>query len=226
MSSDRITGSNPARVAFYNDPKVRSLVYQVVLCAAVAFLIYAAASNAIENLRRAHIASGFGFWYDPAGFDISQTLIPYSSQASTYGRAFWVGLLNTLLVAGLGIVFATVLGFVIGIARLSSNWLIARLAAAYVEIVRNLPLLLQLFFWYFAVLKTLPGPRQSHALPGGAFLNVRGLYLPAPVPQPGFGAVMAALVLALSVVLVLAVWARRRQLTTGRRPPVLWPSLL
>ena len=81
MSSDRITGSNPARVAFYNDPKVRSLVYQVVLCAAVAFLIYAAASNAIENLRRAHIASGFGFWYDPAGFDISQTLIEYSSKS-------------------------------------------------------------------------------------------------------------------------------------------------
>ena len=91
-----------------------------------------------------------------------------------------MGLLNTLLVAGLGIVAATLLGFVVGIARLSSNWLVARLATAYVEIVRNLPLLLQLFFWYFAVLKNLPAPRQSYALPGGAYLNVRGLYLPAP----------------------------------------------
>ena len=111
----------------------------------------------------------------------------------TYGRAFLVGLLNTLLVAGIGIVLATMLGFIVGIARLSTNWLVARLATVYVEVIRNVPLLLQLFFWYFAVLKSLPVPRQSYVLPGGGFLNVRGLYLPAPVPQPGFDAVLAGL---------------------------------
>ena len=103
MSIDLPTGSRPARVAFYNDPKVRSLAYQVALCAVIVFLIYGAASNAITNLQRANIASGFGFWYTTAGFDISQSLIEYSAQSSTYGRAFWVGLLNTLLVGGLGL---------------------------------------------------------------------------------------------------------------------------
>src|SRR5262245_6052425 len=164
----------------YN-PKVRGIVYQVVLCAVIAFLAWAAITNAAENLARAKIASGFGFWEHTAGFDISQTLIEYST-TSTYGRAFWVGLLNTLLVSSLGIVFATMLGFVIGIARLSKNWLVARLAGGYVEIIRNLPLLLQLLFWYNAVLKALPELRDSLLLPGGGFLNNRGLFLPQPVP--------------------------------------------
>ena len=164
--------------------------------------------NVADNLRRQNIASGFGFLGRTSGFDVSQSLISYSS-TSTYGRAFWVGLLNTLLVAGIGIVAATVLGFVLGIARLSSNWLIAKLAAAYVEVVRNVPLLLQLFFWYFAVLKSLPGPRQSHVLPGGAFLNVRGLYLPAPVPEPGFGFVLLALVA--GALIAAALWRRARR---------------
>src|ERR1041384_7981418 len=169
--------SKPATPLISN-PKVRGIAYQVLLCALIAFLAWAAISNAIENLARAHIASGFGFWNNTAGFDISQTLIEYSSSRSTYGRAFWVGLLNTLLVAGLGIVFATILGFVIGIARLSKNWLVARLAGGYVETIRNIPLLLQLLFWYNAVLKALPGTRDSLAIPGGGFLNNRGTFLP------------------------------------------------
>src|SRR5476649_2620268 len=165
MSIDLPAGSPPVRVAFYNDPKVRSIAYQVALCALVGIAIYVAASNAITNLARAHIASGFGFWNNTAGFDISQTLIQYSAQASTYGRAFWVGLLNTLLVAALGIIIATILGFIIGIARLSKNWLLARMGGFYVETIRNIPLLLQLLFWYNAVLKTLPGTRESLAIP-------------------------------------------------------------
>ena len=128
MSSEISASSRPAQVVFYNDPKFRSIAYQLILCAVVAFLVYGAARNAIDNLARAHIASGFGFWNDTAGFDISQTLIEYTARGSTYGRAFWVGLLNTLLVAGLGIIFATILGFVIGISRLSSNWLLAKVA--------------------------------------------------------------------------------------------------
>ena len=136
-------------------------------------------NNVADNLRRQNVASGFDFLGRTSGFDVSQSLIEYSN-ASSYGRAFWVGLLNTLLVAVLGIIAATVIGFIVGIGRLSSNWLVARLATAYVEIVRNLPLLLQLFFWYFAVLKTLPGsapepyparrriPQCARALSAGA----------------------------------------------------------
>src|SRR5262245_42023988 len=169
-------------------PEVRRVAFQVLVLGAAAFVAYWVVNNVAANLRRQNIASGFGFLNLTAGFDIAQSLIEYSN-VSTYGRAFWVGLVNTLLVAGLGIAAATVLGFVIGIARLSSNWLIARLATVYVETLRNLPLLLQLFFWYYAVLKALPSPRQSYALPGGAFLNLRGLILPSPVPLPGFSAV-------------------------------------
>ena len=150
----------------------------------IVFLAWSAIHNAAENLARAKIATGFGFWDNTAGFDISQTLIDYST-TSTYGRAFWVGLINTLLVAALGIVLATILGFLIGIARLSKNWLVARMAGFYVEIIRNIPLLLQLLFWYNAVLKALPAMRESLAIPGGGFLNNRGLFLPQPVFQPG-----------------------------------------
>ena len=207
-----------------NNPKVRGIAYQAVLCALIVFLVWGAVSNAIDNLARAKIASGFGFWENTAGFDISQSLIEYST-ASTYGRAFWVGLINTLLVAGLGIVFATILGFIIGIARLSKNWLVARLAGGYVEIIRNLPLLLQLLFWYNAVLKALPGIRESFALPGGIFLNNRGLFVPQPMPQPGFAAFEIALVLGIASAIAYRIWAKRRQMRTGQQAPVLWVTL-
>ena len=224
MSTDLPAPSRPAPVVFYNDPRVRSIAYQIALFAAVAFLVYGAASNAIDNLARARIASGFGFWNNVAGFDISQTLIEYSSRGSTYGRAFWVGLLNTLLVAGVGIIFATILGFVVGISRLSSNWLLAKVAGCYVEIIRNLPLLLQLLFWYNAVLKTLPDIRESIAV-GGVFLNNRGLFLPTPIFKSGFGAVEIALLAGIVGTIVFRVWARRRQQQTGRQAPVLLVTL-
>ena len=225
MSTDQLAGQGPARVAFYNDPKIRSIIYQVALCAAVGFLIYGAASNAIDNLRRAHIASGFGFWDTTAGFDISQTLISYSSQASTYGRAFWVGLLNTLLVAGFGVVLATIVGFIVGISRLSKNWLLAKIATGYVETIRNIPLLLQLLFWYNAVLKSLPAMRESIVIPGGAFLNNRGLFLPEPVFLNGFGAVVVAIVVGIAGAIGFAIWARKRQERTGQQAPVFWVVL-
>jgi general L-amino acid transport system permease protein len=205
-------------------PEVRQVVWQVLLLAVLVFAAWWVVNNVIDNLRRQNIASGFEFLGRVSGFDIAQTLIDYSN-VSTYGRAFVVGLLNTVLVAVLGIVAATVIGFIVGIARLSSNWLIARLATAYVEVVRNIPLLLQLFFWYFAVLKNLPSPRQSYTLPGGAYFNVRGLYLPAPVFHPGFEIVLGALVLGVAAAAGLRWWAQRRQMLTGRRTPLLWPSL-
>ena len=225
MSSELSAPSRSARVVFYNDPKVRSIAYQLALCAVVGFLVYGAASNAIDNLARAHIASGFGFWNNTAGFDISQTLIEYSSRGSTYGRAFWVGLLNTLLVAGVGIIFATILGFVVGISRLSRNWLLAKVAGGYVEIIRNLPLLLQLLFWYNAVLKALPDIRDSIAVGGGLFLNNRGLFLPQPIFQSGFGAVEIALLAGILGAFAFYVWARKRQEQTGQQAPVLSVAL-
>ena len=220
MSIDLPAGSPPARVAFYNDPKVRSIAYQVALCAAIGFLVYIAATNAIANLERARIASGFGFWNNTAGFDISQTLIEYSAQGSTYGRAFYVGLFNTLLVAALGVILATVLGFVIGIARLSKNWLVAKAATGYVETIRNIPLLLQLLFWYNAVLKALPEMRDSFKIPGGIVLNNRGLFLPNPVFGPGFVWVVVALFVAIVASVAFYIWARKRQEQTGQQAPV------
>ena len=224
MSGEISASPRPAQVVFYNDPKFRSIAYQLILCAVVVFLVYGAARNAIDNLARAHIASGFGFWNDTAGFDISQTLIEYTARGSTYGRAFWVGLLNTLLVAGIGIIFATILGFVIGISRLSTNWLLAKTAGGYVETIRNLPLLLQLLFWYNAVLKALPDMRESIGI-GGAFLNNRGLYLPEPIFKDGFGAVEGALLAGIAGAVSFNVWARKRQERTGQQAPVLWVAL-
>ena len=199
----------------WNDPRVRALVFQALVVVAVIAGVAYIVQNTLHNLEQRGINTGFEFLSTEAGFGIIQTLVPYD-ETSTFGRTFVVGLLNTLLVSGLGVLLATALGFVIGVARLSSNWLIARLAGAYIEVFRNIPLLLQIFFWYFAVLQALPAPRQSLALGDWAFLNIRGLYLPEPVPQPGFDWVLAATVVAVLAVLALLRWARRRRDATGR----------
>jgi len=225
MATDVQRAPAPARVPLYNDPKVRSIVYQVVLFGIVALLVYGAATNAIDNLQRAHIASGFGFWDTTAGFDISQSLIFYDAALSSYGRAFWVGLLNTLLVAILGIIFATILGFTVGIARLSKNWLLSKVATGYVELIRNIPLLLQLLFLYNAVLKALPDIRDSHKIIGGGFLNNRGLFLPRPIPESGFEWVAVVFVLGIVGSIAFYIWARKRQMQTGQQAPVFWTTL-
>jgi len=198
-----------------------NIALQVLLAIIVVGLIYGAAVNASNNLAKANIASGFRFWNNTAGFDISQALIDYSSSTSTFGRAIWVGLLNTLLVASLGIVLATALGFTIGIARLSRNRLVSHLAGGYVELVRNVPLLLQILFWYNAVLKSLPDLRGSIALPGGAYLNNRGLFFPQPQFGTNFGYVVGALVIGVLATVMLHIWARRRQDRTGEPPRTL-----
>jgi general L-amino acid transport system permease protein len=197
------------------------LALQAALVVTIAGLAYAAFVNAADNLAKANIASGFRFWDNTAGFDISQALIDYSPSTSTFGRAFWVGLLNTLLVASLGIVLATALGFAIGIARLSRNWLVARLAGGYVELIRNIPLLLQLLFWYNAVLKALPELRNSLALPGAAYLNNRGLFLPRPEFGGNFRYVVTAFVIGIAGTLAVRMWERRRQERTGTPPRTL-----
>ena len=217
-------GSARPKIAPINDPRWRSAIVQILLCLAIAWLVYGAVTNAADNLARARIASGFDFWTSTAGFDISQTLIPYTTQ-STYGRAFWVGLLNTLLVAALGIVLATIIGFTIGILQLSKNVLVSKLAAGYVEIIRNLPLLLQLLFWYNAVLKALPNLRESIAIPGGALLNNRGLFLPKPIFGGAMDFVLAAFGLGVIGAIAYRQWARRRQALTGEQSPVFIVAL-
>jgi general L-amino acid transport system permease protein len=215
-----VSQTSPPKKSFLYDPKVRGVFYQLVLVAAIIFLFYAAATNAIENLQRARIASGFGFLNNTAGFDISQTLIQFSAAGSTYGEAFVVGLLNTLIVSIIGVFFTTILGFLIGIARLSKNWMVAKVAMVYVEVLRNIPLLVQLLFWYIAVLGALPQPRNSLDMGGGFFLNARGLFMAKPIYAPNAWVLVGALVIGLVGTFVYRSWAKRQQEQTGRQYPV------
>jgi general L-amino acid transport system permease protein len=202
------------------DPRIRSAAVQVVVLFLIVWLGWTLFENARQNLSAQRIASGFGFFGETAGFGISQTLIPYS-EAATYGRAFFVGLVNTLVVSALGIVFASVIGFTVGIARLSSNVLLARLAGAYVEVLRNLPLLFQILFWYLAVLGALPGPRESRPLFGGIFFTNRGVLLPRIHLDEGGGLLLALLAGVLALVLLLLIVSRYQRDRTGRGLPAL-----
>ncbi len=205
-------------MTFFNDPRVRAVVYQGLLVAALGALLLGGVYNAYVNMQARGIPTGFGFWSQVAGFNINLHLIPYSA-VSTYGQAFWVGLINTLLVAAIGIPLATLLGFAVGVARLSPNWLLSRSARIYTDVLRNTPLLLQLLFWYNAVLKALPGPRQSIALGGAVFLNNRGLYLPAPIPQAGAPWFVASMIAAVVLALLYRRRARIVQALTGAQSP-------
>ncbi|HFQ5012069.1 TPA: amino acid ABC transporter permease [Vibrio vulnificus] len=202
----------------YN-PTFRSVVFQVIAILALVFFFYTIVNNALTNLNARGIATGFDFLSQEAGFGIGLTLIEYDETFS-YGRTFVIGLLNTALVSFLGIILATVLGFVIGIARLSSNWLVSRFAAIYIEIFRNIPLLLQIFFWYFAVLQALPSPRQSISLGEAIFLNVRGLFFPKPVFEAGSAFIFAALFAGIIATIFIGVWARNKQKLTGQQTPM------
>ncbi len=218
MATERPARTRRRAAAFWNDARVRAVFAQLLVLALVvaggAYLI----RNTLLNLERLGVSTGFGFLWTTAGFDISQALVPYDRTYS-YARAFLVGLLNTFYVSIVSIVLATILGFVVGIARLSSNWLVAKVAAAYIEIVRNVPLLLQLIVWYFVVLGGLPAPRRSLVLGEGVYLNVRGLFVPKPLFEPGFGYTALAFLLAVAAVVVLARWARRRFEATGQPFP-------
>ncbi|MEZ8029033.1 amino acid ABC transporter permease [Enterovibrio norvegicus] len=208
---------------FYN-PTFRSVVFQFVAIVALVFFVFTIVDNALTNLDARGIATGFGFLSQEAGFGIGLTLIEYDETYS-YGRTFFVGLLNTALVSVLGILLATVLGFLIGIARLSNNWLLSRFAAVYIETFRNIPLLLQIFFWYFAVLQALPSPKESLSIGESLFLNVRGLYFTRPVFEEGSTIIFVALIAALVFSFVFSRWAKRKQETTGVQTPVLSISL-
>ena len=214
----------PAR-RWRNDPRIRAILFQAIALALVVWLGWTLFDNTLANMQARGIRTGFGFLDNPAGFGVLFSLIPYDESMS-YFRVFLVGLLNTLLVSAIGIVLATIMGFIIGIARLSGNWLVSRLALAYIEVFRNIPLLLQIFFWYFAVIRSLPGTRQSINMLDLIYLNNRGIFLPAPQAEPGFGFVALAFLLAIAASLGWSAHVRRRQERTGRRLPVLWVNLI
>ncbi|PHQ26562.1 amino acid ABC transporter permease [Marinobacter guineae] len=207
--------SRPAGPKPWYDPRIRSIFFQIVTLSIVFWAGWTLIDNTLSNMQSRGISTGFGFLDETAGFGIIMSLVPYDATMS-YGRTFWVGLTNTLLVSAMGVVAATILGFILGVARLSSNWLVAKVALVYIEVIRNIPLLLQIFFWYFAVLSNLPSPRQSVEVGNALFLNNRGLYLPEPVAQDGFGLVWGGLVAAIIAVVALRIWAKKRQLATGQ----------
>jgi len=212
------------KVFFLNNPIVRGIIVQAALV--IALIVFAGwiIHNTAENLQRANIASGFGFVEERAGFEIGQSPVAYTPDR-TYGYALYVGFLNTLIVAGLGVAAATIIGFLVGVGRLSSNWLIRKLCTVYVEVFRNIPPLLVILFWYFGVIAVLPSPREPIDTGIGISLSNRGAFMPKLVYEEGAGLIGLAVLLAIAAVVGMSVWARKRQMATGQRFPVLWTSL-
>ncbi len=213
-----------AKVSFFNDPKVRSWAYQLILVLFLGWLVWSINANVSANLAAQNVATGWKFLDTTAGFAIIQRLAEYS-EASSYGRALWIGVLNTLLIAFVGVILATILGFIIGVARLSSNWIVAKVAMVYIEVIRNLPLLLQIFFWYFAALRALPGKREKVSIFDTFHLNITGLKLPKPIYEDGSGFIGLTVLATIVGIIFLSRWAKKRQMATGQQFPVFLTSL-
>ncbi len=211
------------KVPFWLDPKKRAWVYQFFVFCMVGLLAYYLVSNTILNLKRQHIATGFGFLHKEASFEIGESLIPYSA-ASTYGRALLVGALNTIKVSFIGIIITLILGTMIGVARLSSNWLVSKLAGFYIEVMQDIPVLLQLFFWYAIFYETLPSPRQALHPFNGLFLSNRGVALAVPAAIPAYKYMLLAFIAGCVAAYFLRKWARKRQERTGKIFPVFLTS--
>ena len=220
-------GSAPrrTRVAPWNDPVIRGWVFQIVVVGLVGLLAWYLVSNTMENLARQKIASGFHYLEREAGFEIGDTMIEYSP-ASTYARAIWVGILNTLRVAVLGIILSTILGTLIGVGRLSPNWLLSRICSWYVEAFRNVPLLLWLFLFYKLISEAFPGPRQAISmLWNSVFLSNRGVYFPVPMADPIHKWMGVAFLVGIAAAFFINRWAKKRQATTGQPFPILSVAL-
>ena len=211
--------ATPVKVPFWLDPKKRGILFQILTLLVVGLLAYYLVSNTVTNLRRQGIATGFGFLHKEAAFEIGESVIPYSA-ASSYARALLVGALNTIKVAFIGIILTILLGTVVGISRLSSNWLVSKLASIYIEVMQDIPILLQLFFWYAIFYETLPSPRQALAPLPGVFLCNRGVAFAVPAAHPAHKWMLLALVIACVVSYILRRWAKKRQERTGLYFPV------
>jgi general L-amino acid transport system permease protein len=222
--TNKASGDLPSRPPPWNDPVVRSIFFQVVAVALLVWFFWTIFDNTLTNMEKRGIKTGFDFLDDTAGFGILMSLIPYN-ESDTYGRTFVVGLLNTLLVSGIGIFFATILGFIVGIARLSNNWLIARIATVYVEVLRNIPLLLQIFFWYALILLSFPAVRESWNIGNAVYIGNGGIMIPSPVYGDGFNIVVIAFFVAVAACWFVKRWARQRFEATGQPFPVFWTSV-
>ncbi len=216
--------TNNAKTYFWNDEKTRAIIYQVVTAAFVAFLGYYLISNVQTNMEKQSIASGFGFIEKEAAFEIGETLIDYSA-ADTYGRALMVGVLNTLKVSLVGMILTTILGTIIGVCTLSSNWLISKFGTMYVELFQNIPVLLQLFFFYALFYEIFPAPRQALNPVTGVFITNRGIDFPVPAPDPAWGYVGLAFFAACIVIWLVNRWAVKRQERSGQQFPTFWVGL-
>jgi len=215
---------SPGTVPFYNDPKKRALLFQVATLLMVALVAFYLISNTLTNVEKQSIATGFGFLEKESAFEIGESPIRYSA-ADTYGRALVVGFLNTLIVSFVGIIITVILGTLIGIARLSSNWLLSKLAAVYIEVLQDIPVLLQLFFWYAFFYNILPSPRQALNPIMGVFLSNRGLVFAVPEAHPAYKYMAIAVVSACVVAYFIRRWARQRQARTGQPFPVIRVAL-
>jgi general L-amino acid transport system permease protein len=213
----------PAAVPFWNDPGKRALVFQATVLVLVGALSFYLFTNTQANLERQNIATGFSFLEKEAAFEIGESLITYSA-ANSYARALFVGVLNTLKVAFIGIVLTVILGTILGVARLSSNWLVAKLAALYIEVFQDIPVLLQLFFWYAIFYESLPSPRQALKPITGVFLSNRGLVFAVPEAHPAHKYAFAAFLVGCVAVYFIRKWAHRRQERTGQIFPLFRAS--
>jgi general L-amino acid transport system permease protein len=212
------------KIPFWLDPKKRAIMYQIAVLCMVGLLAYYLVSNTLTNLEKQSIATGFSFLQKESAFEIGESLIPYSA-ASSYGRALLVGALNTLKVAFIGIVFTIILGTIVGVARLSTNWLVAKLAAIYIEVMQDIPVLLQLFFWYAIFYEILPGPRQALSPVNGLFLCNRGLAFTIPEAHPAHKYMLLALLVGSGIVYLIRRWAKKRHEKTGQPFPVFSVSI-
>ncbi len=212
------------RTYFWNDQKTRAILYQILTAAFVAFLGYYLISNVQSNMEKQSIASGFGFLQKEAAFEIGETPIEYSA-ADTYGRALVVGVLNTLKVSLVGMVLTTILGTIIGVCTLSSNWLLNRLGNIYVEVFQNVPVLLQLFFFYALFYEIFPGPRQALNPITGVFITNRGVDFPIPAADPAWAMMGMFFVAAIVIVWLVSRWAVKRQERSGQQFPMFWVGL-
>ncbi|MCD4757376.1 MAG: ABC transporter permease subunit [Arcobacteraceae bacterium] len=212
-------------MAILNNKLFRDIFSQFIIVVLLVLFLWYIITNLLYNIDHRGITTGFDFFGHVAGFGISETPIAYNDTKSTYFDAFLVGLLNTLIVSGVGILFASIIGLLVGIARLSKNYIVSKLALAYIEFFRNIPLLLQILFWYNVVLATLPSPRESLVFTTTTFLNNRGLYIPKPLLQDSFNVVIVAIVLAIIIAVFLVKWANKKFEETGKET-ILWPWMI
>jgi len=215
----------PTSSGIFNSPKNRAIIFQVLSLVVVVLCIFYFINNMFDNVAKRGITTGFSFLGETAGFGISQSLIPYDDTTSTFLDVFIVGLLNTILVGVIGIVLASIIGLMVGIGRLSSNYLVAKLSLVYIETFRNIPILLQILFWYNVVLAALPSPRQSISYFDSIFINNRGLIMPDPIFESGSSFILVAFVLACISVVFLSKWATKRHDLTGEEFPLFKVSL-